>query len=179
MMQSLGRMEIHVRDMEFEDIPVLAEAFGINQGWADKTPELFTRYFNEQSEGKRQVLVALYDNHIAGYLTLLPNDTQGAFANKNIPTICDFNVLAKFQRRGIGTALMDEIEAVAKQTSDEICLGVGLYTSYGTAQRIYVKRGYIPDGSGCWYKNKNLPPYQPCLNDDDLILYMSKKLLEV
>lgn len=110
-------------------------------------------------------------------VTLLPNDAYGPFANKNIPTVCDFNVLIKFRGQGVGSALMDAVENLARQMSTVICLGVGLYTNYGAAQRMYVKRGYIPDGSGVWYKNKNLPPYEQCCNDDDLILYMSKQLV--
>ncbi|MCL1861999.1 MAG: GNAT family N-acetyltransferase [Defluviitaleaceae bacterium] len=169
-------MAIEVRRMEHADIAILAEEFGINQGWGDKNVAYFTRYFDEQNAGTRHALVALFGGAVAGYLTVIPNPTYGAFADKGIPIICDFNVLKKFQRRGIGTALMDAAEKLAEQTADEICLGVCLYTDYGNAQRLYAKRGYIPNGSGVWYKDKILPPYAPCANDDDLILYMSKKL---
>ncbi len=47
---------------------------------------------------------------------------------------------------------------------------------YGSAQRMYVKRGYIPDGSGVWYQDKICAPHGDCKNDDDLVLYLSKKL---
>ena len=169
-------MNICVRNIQESDIAVLAEEFCVNQGWKDKNTEHFTKYFAEHISGERHVLVAEHNGNVAGYVTLLPNDTAGPFANKNIPTICDFNVLIKFRGQGVGTALMDAAENLARETSDTICLGVGLYTDYGTAQRMYAKRGYIPDGSGVWYQNKNLPPYEQCCNDDDLILYMSKKL---
>jgi GNAT superfamily N-acetyltransferase len=169
-------MDIAIRIMKFEDIKNLTEEFGIKQGWEEKTIELYTKYFNEQNLSQRYVLVAEVDNSIAGYLTLLANDAHGPFANKNIPTVNDFNVLIKLWRRGIGTALMEAAENLAKKTSDEICLAVGLYTSYGAAQRMYVKRGYVPDGSGVWYKNRNLSPYESCVNDDELLLYMSKKI---
>jgi len=161
--------------MIYDDINILSSEFA-KQGWKGKTPELFTKYFNEQNLGIRHVVVALVDNCVAGYVTLLPNDIEGPFANKNIPTVCDFNVIIKYRRRGVGSALMDAVEALSKETSDIICLGVGLYSDYGTAQRMYAKRGYIPDGSGCWYRGVNLPPGHPCTNDDDLLLYMSKKL---
>ena len=39
-----------------------------------------------------------------------------------------------------------------------------------------MKRGYNFDGSGVWYQNKQLEQYAPCVNDDDLLLFMSKKL---
>ena len=58
-----------------------------------------------------------------------------------------------------------------------ICLGVGLSREYGTAQRMYVKRGYIPDGSGVWYQDKQCVQYETvCTVDDDLVLFLSKKL---
>ncbi|WP_417419328.1 hypothetical protein [Hominenteromicrobium sp.] len=44
------------------------------------------------------------------------------------------------------------VEALAAETSDTVCLGVGLHSGYGAAQRMYVLRGYVPDGSGVWYE---------------------------
>ena len=41
---------------------------------------------------------------------------------------------------------------------------------------MYVKRGYVPDGSGVWYKDKICEPYSECCNDDDLVLYLYKDL---
>lgn len=68
------------------------------------------------------------------------------------------------------------MEDQVKEYSNEICLGVGLHYGYGSAQKLYVKRGYIPDGSGVWYNDKVLEQYCDCKNDDDLNLYLSKKL---
>ena len=113
---------------------------------------------------------------VDGYATLLPQDSTGPFKGQNIPVIVDFNVLLKYQRMGVGTAIMDAIETSVQKYSHRICLGVGLHSGYGSAQRMYVKRGYLPDGSGVWYNNQQWEPYQPCVNDDDLILYLSKTL---
>ena len=40
---------------------------------------------------------------------------------------------------------------------------------------MYVKRGYIPDGSGVWYGGSVCPEYENCCNDN-LELFFSKKL---
>ena len=88
----------------------------------------------------------------------------------------DFNVLEKFRRNGVGTVLLDVAEKIAAEYSDTVYLGVGLHSGYGSAQRLYVKRGYVPDGSGVWYGDKVCNPYSACVNDDDLVLYLSKKL---
>lgn len=71
---------------------------------------------------------------------------------------------------------MDIAEQIASEYSDTVYLSVGLHSGYGSAQRMYVKHGYIPDGSGAWYRDKVLPQYADCCNDDDLVLYLSKKL---
>ncbi len=41
-------------------------------------------------------------------------------------------------------ALMDAAEARAAERSAIVGLGVGLYADYGSAQRMYARRGYLP-----------------------------------
>ncbi len=47
---------------------------------------------------------------------------------------------------------------------------------YGNAQRLYVKRGYVPDGRGLTYDGRVLKPMENTVNDDDLVLYFTKSL---
>ena len=166
--------KLTIRPMRETDPLELAEKLAA-QGW-DWRLDTLNRYFSEQQAGKREVYVADVDGHPVGYATLVPQAKAGPFAGAGIPEVVDFNVLQTYQRRGIGNAILDAIEADVAQTHDRICLGVGLYTDYGIAQRMYVKRGYVPDGSGVWYQDKLLPPYESCRNDDDLVLYLSKDL---
>jgi GNAT superfamily N-acetyltransferase len=165
---------ILIRPMVESDIPLMAEGFAL-QGH-HKPAAQFKSYFLQQREGRRIVFVALFSLEFAGYVTLLPKTDKGPFAGCDIPEINDFNVLEKFQRRGIGTLLMDAAERVAAVLCDKVSLGVGLHSGYGQAQRMYAKRGYIPDGTGVWYGNCPLPPYSECHNDDDLVLYLTKNL---
>jgi len=165
----------HIRGMQEADIDYFADAF-FALGWGDRR-EALQLYYNEQAASLRVVLVAEYNSVPAGYVTLVPSAAVGPFAGQHIPEIKDFNVLPSFRRLGVGSRLMDEIEAVAKKTCGQIALGVGLYGDYGAAQRMYVKRGYIPDGSGVWWGNNNLAPYKNCVNDDDLNLFFVKQLI--
>jgi len=165
---------ILIRTMEKRDIPRIAEGFRL-QSW-NKPAEQFAAYYRQQTEGSRCVLIAECDHRFAGYVTLLPKALSGPFAEKNIPEIMDFNVLIRYRRQDIGSLLMDAVETQAAAMADAVSIGVGLYTDYGSAQRMYVKRGYIPDGSGVWSQNSILPPYQTCRNDDDLVLCFSKIL---
>lgn len=166
---------LHIRPMKESDIDAFLRAFAA-QGW-EKPREVLECYYDDQCSGRRKVFVAEVNGVPAGYATLLPNDPHGPFANRQIPVVNDFNVFLPFGRQGIGSAIMDAVEAEAKKTSDVISLGVGLHSGYGTAQRMYIKRGYVPDGSGVWYEDKPLAPYAPCQNDDGLVLYLSKRLV--
>lgn len=161
-----------IRSMLKSDIEEFVKGFS-EQGW-HKSQEQFTNYYNEQESSERLVIIAEINGNVAGYVTLLPFAKVGPFANKNIPEVVDFNVLIKYQRKGIGNKIMDTVEDLAKGKSEHISLAVGLHSGYGSAQRMYVKRGYVPDGSGVWYKEKQLQPYSTCENDDDLILYLLK-----
>ena len=105
-----------------------------------------------------------------------PHPTYAPFADNGIPEVQDFNVLPEYRRRGIGTMLMDRAEAMVVDRSDTVGIGVGMYPAYGNAQRLYVRRGYVPDGRGLTYKEKVLEPMEHTANDDDLVLFFVKKL---
>ena len=144
----------------------------------NKPREVWEKYVREQENGERIVIIAEAGGEIAGYVTLYPEAKDAVpFLGKGIPEIKDFHVFKKFQRRGIGTVLMDKIEKIASEIADTICLGVGLHSGYGTAQRMYVKRGYVFDGSGAWDGSVLATPYGMVENGDDLVLFMSKKLI--
>jgi len=166
--------DLRIRSMIETDIVFFADAF-LQLGWDDRQATL-AQYFAEQNNAARIVLVAEWGDAPVGYVTLLPCAEEGPFAGQGLPEIKDFNVLPPFRRRGIGNRLMDCAEALAKEQSEYVTLAVGMYAGYGSAQRMYVKRGYIPDGSGLWYCAKQLKPYEDCRNDDDLNLYFSKRL---
>lgn len=147
----------------------------IAQGW-NADIQKYEMRLRDQSEGKSISLAAEYQGQAAGYINLYLRSEWGAFANMGYPEIVDFGVLEKYRRHGIGSKLMDTVEQLAADYSDTVYLGVGLHSGYGSAQRMYVKRGYLPDGSGVWYGDKVCEPYADCHNDDDLVLYFSKKL---
>ena len=161
-----------IRKMQEYDIKNLSQGF-INQGWPGRE-EILDRYFLEQECGEREVLVAEVEGAVAGYITILPCAKQGPFAGM-APELSDFNVFEPFQNQGIGNLLMEEAENRVKLISDKVTLGVGLHSGYGPAQRLYIRRGYIPDGSGVWYQNQPLEMNDTIQNNDDLVLYLSKK----
>lgn len=166
--------EIVIRNLQESDAQKITDG-EIAQGWDAKIDKYLTR-LKDQAENRAIAFAADYCGDVAGYINLYPDSKWGAFANQGYPEIVDFGVLEKYRRHGIGGKLMDVAEKAAAKYSDTVYLGVGLHSGYGSAQRMYVKRGYIPDGSGVWYKDMVCAPYADCCNDDDLVLYFSKKL---
>ena len=161
-----------IRKMQESDIKDLSRGF-ISQGWPSRE-EILTRYFKEQESGEREVLIVDLTSVVAGYITILTSAKHGPFAEV-YPELSDFNVFEPFQNQGIGNLLMEEAENQVKLISDKVTLGVGLHSGYGPAQRLYIRRGYIPDGSGVWYQNQPLEMNDTIQNNDDLVLYLSKK----
>ena len=162
-----------IRKMQTSDVKELSQGF-INQGWPGRE-EILARYFLEQECKEREVLVAEVGGALAGYITILPCAKQGPFA-EIYPELSDFNVFEPFQNQGIGNLLMEEAEKRVKLISDKVTLGVGLHSGYGPAQRLYIKRGYIPDGTGVWYQNHRPAMNAVCEDIGELVLYLSKNL---
>ena len=166
--------KVLIRDLEHGDVNIFVDCENA-QGW-DSTPEKLLTRLKDVEEGRAIAIAAEFNGQPAGYVSVYPNNTWGAFGGRGYPEIVDFAVLEKYRRHGVGSRLMDAAETIAGSYSDTVYLGVGLHSGYGAAQRMYVKRGYIPDGSGVWYKDRVCEPYAECANDDDLVLYLSKKL---
>lgn len=162
-----------IRKMQESDIKDLSRGF-ISQGWPSRE-DILTRYFKEQESGEREVLVAEVEGAVAGYITILPDAKQGPFAGM-APELSDFNVFEPFQNQGIGNLLLEEAEKRVRLISDKVTLGVGLHSGYGPAQRLYIKRGYIPDGTGVWYQNHQPAMNAVCEDIGELVLYLSKNL---
>ena len=125
--------------------------------------------------------VAHVNNQFAGYVTLKWQSGYESFARNNIPEIMDLNVLPPFRKCGVASMLLDIAEKIAASKSDVVGIGVGLYGGsdggYGAAQKLYVRRGYIPDGEGITYNYQHAIPGNSYSLDDDLVLMCTKKLM--
>ena len=166
--------KILIRDLQQSDARIFTDE-EIAQGW-NATIDKYKMRLKHQAEGKSVSLAAEYNGKPAGYVNVYLAADEGAFAGQGLPEIVDFGVLEKYRRCGIGNKLMDVAEQIAGQYADRVFLGVGLHSGYGSAQRIYVRRGYIPDGSVVWFEQSVCEPYTDCRNDDSLVLYLSKRL---
>ncbi len=168
----MERPELDIRLFEQRDIETMAAAFaaiGFN-----KPASQYEKYWQEQTLQKRVVLIAFLKNKFSGYVTICWKSEYAPFLEAGIPEIKDFNVLPKFRRLGIGAQLMNEAEAEIAKVSAIAGIGVGLTPDYGSAQRMYARRGYLPDGLGIYKNGHHLQHGESVIADDDLVLYMTK-----
>jgi ribosomal protein S18 acetylase RimI-like enzyme len=163
-----------IRRLEEKDIPEITKAFQ-ELGW-HKPASLYELYLKEQSIGLRDVFVATVEADFAGYLTICWRSSYEPFQNEHIPEIVDFNVLPMFRRQRIGTQLMDVAETTIAEVNPVAGIGVGLDPDFGAAQRLYVLRGYIPDGRGLHYRDHHVKYGEQITLDYDLALYFTKEL---
>ncbi|MBR5979193.1 MAG: GNAT family N-acetyltransferase [Oscillospiraceae bacterium] len=167
-------VRIKIRSMTKEDARIIFDTY-MSYGW-HPSMETYENYLKEQEAGERIVFIPEYEGRVAGICTLVLRPSEGPFAGNGWPEIVDLCVFFDMHNKGIGNMLLDVAEHEAAKLADHVFLAVGVHSGYGAAQRIYVKRGYLPDGSGVWYQGKQLEQYAPCVNDDDLLLFMSKEL---
>ncbi|MCD4817348.1 MAG: GNAT family N-acetyltransferase [Candidatus Cloacimonetes bacterium] len=157
------------------DCETISKSFQ-SQNW-NKPYQLYEKYFTEQQNGERDVFIAEYEGEFAGYVTIKWKSNYSYFQENKIPEIKDLNTLIKFQNKGIATMLIDKAEEMIKENGYSVVgIGVGLYSDYGIAQRMYVKRGYNFDGRGLMYRGEAVIPGNNVFVDDDLGVFMMKKL---
>ena len=166
--------QVEIRPLREDDPPIIAAACQ-REGWG-KTEAQYRRYLRQQADGHRSCLVATVDAEFAGYVTVNWRPSYPGSVQSKIPEIQDLNVLPQFRRRGIGSRLLDEAEALVASRFDWVAIGVGLHPGYNGAQRLYVKRGYVPDGRGVTYRDRYVEEGATIKLDDDFVLHFTKRL---
>jgi GNAT superfamily N-acetyltransferase len=153
---------LEIRLLTADDAPAIAEAFAAI-GWS-KPAEQYLCYVDEGLSDRRICWVATMQGRFAGYVTLVWHPECPGLAGTGTPEIQDLNVLPDYRRRGIATR------------ANAVAIGVGLHPGYNAAQRLYVKRGYVPDGLGVTHKNRYVKEGETVPFDDELVLHFIKDL---
>lgn len=166
--------EVTIREIDADGV---AHCYEIRPETRARDAGYFERCFAEHQNGARRLYIADYGGRPAGYAHLVFTPNYRPFRKMTIPEIQDLFVAPDFRQRGIGAALVGHCEAAAKLRGyTEIGIGVGLYRDYGAAQRLYVRRGYLPDGAGVVYENEQVTPGEMRAVDDFLCLKLVKRL---
>ncbi|MFD1675050.1 GNAT family N-acetyltransferase [Alicyclobacillus fodiniaquatilis] len=163
---------IQIRQMTADDIDHVFCIFDEHD--IGKPLDYILKCWEENKTGERITLLAFYERQFAGSLHLLAKSHYSYFVENGIPEINDFNVIPPLRRHGIGHALMAAVEHIAIRKYGVVGVGVGLFASYGDAQRLYAKRGYVPDGRGLTYHGQPVVQGSMVQVDHDLALYLTK-----
>lgn len=132
--------EIEIHRVTDEESPALIDWFSVNYYDDRQDAE---DHFLEHIDGKSATFLARHDDEMVGYVTL------GISWLKKIPLITNIMVFEPYQKQGLGNRLMEVAESyTADNLGDQVVLWVPILSEFGPAQRMYVKRGYIPDGCG-------------------------------
>ena len=174
MIAELMKSSADVRLLADDDPEVISSAF--TAAGMNKNATRYREYLADQEAKTRVCFVATAESAPVGYLTVNWTPTYPPFAEGRIPEIQDLNVLPAFRRTGVATLLLDRAEEEIACRSDVAGIGVGLHPGYNQAQRLYVKRGYVPDGRGLTYRNQFVTEGMRVTLDDDLLLHLTKQL---
>lgn len=170
----MTKNDLEIRPLRADDVQeIMAEVTRL--GW-NKPASLYDRYLRNQLAGTQDVLVAWLGRKFAGYLTVIWEPGYGPFRAAGIPEINDFNVLPELRRRGIGSKLMDAAEELISKRSAYSGIGVGMPFDYGPAQRMYVLRGYVPDGRGLMNHEQPVKYGESITVSHEMAIYFTRKL---
>lgn len=168
-------MTLHIRPALLSDLSVLygiADAMG-----AHHEKDYFERCLQEQTAGRRLLFIGMHDDAPVGYVQLNWQPVYAMFRRLDVPEIQDLNVIPTARRQGFGAQLVEYCEMRARQhEKTHIGISVGLYAAYGPAQRLYVRRGYVPDGAGVAADDVSLQGGEIRAIDDALTLKLIKEL---
>ena len=165
---------IKVCELIRDDAGRLCRAF-LGTAW-ERPLTHFELLLAEQESGLRTVLVAKLDDQLAGHASIVWNVAYPFFKLHQIPEIQDLNVVPHLRRRGVASRLLDEAEGRVSINHSQIGIAFGLHPGYGVAQRLYVARGYVPDGQGVFWRDRFPEEGETVMLDDDLILHLIKRL---
>jgi GNAT superfamily N-acetyltransferase len=166
---------IAIEQMRRNDLEALLNADG--GAWWQRDRDIWLQRLNAQDNGQMHIALARLDGEVVGYGYLKFLSSYESFASRQVPEIGDLRVAEHLRNHGIATQMIANLESVTQaRGAKEIGLAVGLYADYGSAQRLYFRLGYKPDGKGITYENKVVPAGAEVRVDDDLTLWLVKSL---
>jgi len=153
-----------------DDVPRL---YALYEKIGHKETGYFERCFDEGYD----IFIIRDGDADAGFCVLNFTPLYSLYRKMGFPELQDLNVLPEFRRRGLAAALIDHCETAARvRGAGGVGISVGLTRDYGAAQRLYVKKGYIPDGFGATYEREPVAAHAMHRVDDNLCLMLYKTL---
>ena len=135
-------------------------------------------YLADHAEPDGASLIATDGSDVIGYVAIVWESNYAGFRSRGVPLVHQVAVAGLFRRQGVATLLMDAAEQLVRDRGiATLGITVGLFDEYGPAQRLYGRRGYIPDGRGACRGQRPLSKGMHVAMDDDLIIWLTKDLV--
>lgn len=143
----------------------------------DLEREYYERCIERHNFGELMIVLYLENGRAIGFALLNWQPKYSLFKRLGIPEIQDLNVLSSYRRQGIGRQIIHFCENLATEKGhDTMGIGVGLDSTFGAAQRLYISMKYIPDGNGVCYDRMQVSKGEFKPIDENLSLMMTKTL---
>ncbi|HZO89089.1 MAG TPA: GNAT family N-acetyltransferase [Chthonomonadaceae bacterium] len=165
---------MEIRIIEREGLPEAIEA--VTQTFFSGNRAEVERHFEGHAEGNSSTLLGYDNGELVGILTIRWDCRYPPFRAVGIPFIHYIEIKWERRGQGLGNQLMEYAERFAAQRVGRIGICVGIFDAYGPAQRLYIKRGFVPDGRGVCQGHRPLHEGETVVVDHDLLLWLVKDL---
>jgi len=167
---------------------ILVDIRPVGEGNFEQTVQFLVEWVTDGEAGAREHLadhatgegssfVAIRGDRVVGIVTVRWRSNYPDYRDRGIPLLQQITVAEPFRRQGIATALMNTAEQLVRDRGvTTLGITVGLFDKYGPAQRMYVLRGYVPDGRGVCLQWHPVSQGATVTIDHDLIIWLTKDL---
>jgi hypothetical protein len=135
-------------------------------------------HFEDHENGASTTILGYEDGRLVGIVTIRWQCHYPSFRDRNIPLIQNIEIRYEDRGRGIGNRMLQRTEEEIARRSPLAGLVVGISADYGPAQRLYARRGYIPDGRGVCRQFTPLQNGDVVTVDHDLLMWLVKDVSE-
>ena len=130
-------------------------------------------------ENDTSFIIAYEDDAPVAIVTIRWNPHYPPFKEAGIPLIQNLEVKWELRGMGYGNRVMEAIEQHIAKRADKAGICVALFDDYGPAQRLYVRRGFVPDGRGACHRFTPLKQGQTITLNGDHLIWLVKDVRDL
>jgi predicted N-acetyltransferase YhbS len=131
-------------------------------------------HFEDHENGASTTILGCEDGRLVGIVTIRWYSRYPLFRERQIPLIQNIEIRYEDRGRGLGNQMLERTEQEVARRSPIAGLVVGITEDYGPAQRLYARRGFVPDGRGVCHQFTPLQNGDVVTVDHDLLLWLVK-----
>jgi ribosomal protein S18 acetylase RimI-like enzyme len=131
-------------------------------------------HFQDHENGASTTILGYEAGRLVGIITIRWQSRYPLFRERQIPLIQNIEIRYEDRGRGLGNQMLERAEREIARRSHLAGLVVGISGDYGPAQRLYARRGYVPDGRGVCRQFTPLKNGDVVTVDHDLLLWLVK-----